>query len=585
MTYKNIIGNIVLLFCFLAVACNEEPIIRDYETVHSDGAAASGRVVSKKALSGESYIYLIAGRDRDVTIQADEIYYSLPAPAAKNLDISVSVGTEYTPEYKAELQRVNDYIWELIKSMGGDWVPKRFQDAMFPVANVQVSSLSVPAGKSRSESLPIILSSKGMTPDSLYCLPVRIETKDSAGASKVEVINYYVIVCDEFTPWQKIRTYIAGQPKVIPPEEVTMDEDFFLVYYINTELYSPLAADCYIYDRTDADTFDNHLFRYIGNIVNLRISSVNYDKASARAELKLEPDLKYVLEHAEKYIRPLQARKRKVCLCINGGTKGISFCNMNDAQIADFVAQVRNVVTSYGLDGVNLWDDAANYGKEGFPAMNTTSFPKLIKALKEAMPDKILTLVDKDEPTGSFYDVDACGGIEVGKYLDYAWHGYSSEKEKLQFVDPWDPVDSLSTYRRKPIAGFPKEKYGCLVPQRKHLMVNTDPTHYEDIEKEQNLDRNKLLNWNRSSHKHNNMVVLLYDFLSNERGGYEGSNIGVPIAYIQTLGNPRAELVKEVFPGGFTMFQTANEDYFYNVMLVNSETMGGNTYSVYRKDW
>ena len=116
-------------------------------------------------------------------------------------------------------------------------------------------------------------------------------------------------------------------------------------------------------------------------------------------------------------------------------------------------------------------------------------------------------------------------------------------------------------------------------------MVNTDPTHYEDIEKEQNLDLNKLLNWNRSSHKHNNMVVLLYDFLSNERGGYEGSNIGVPMAYIQTLGNPRAELVKKVFPGGFTMFQIENEDYFYNVMLVNSKAMGGNTYSVYRKDW
>ena len=74
-------------------------------------------------------------------------------------------------------------------------------------------------------------------------------------------------------------------------------------------------------------------------------------------------------------------------------------------------------------------------------------------------------------------------------------------------------------------------------------------------------------------------------FFPMSGGGYEGSNIGVPIAYIQTLGNPRAELVKEVFPGGFTMFQTANEDYFYNVMLVNSETMGGNTYSVYRKDW
>ena len=29
------------------------------------------------------------------------------------------------------------------------------------------------------------------------------------------------------------------------------------------------------------------------------------------------------------------------------------------------------------------------------PGMNTTSYPRLIKALREALPDKLLTLVDK----------------------------------------------------------------------------------------------------------------------------------------------------------------------------------------------
>lgn len=57
-----------------------------------------------------------------------------------------------------------------------------------------------------------------------------------------------------------------------------------------------------------------------------------------------------------KYIRPLQDKGRKVCISIEGGGKGLGFCNLTDAQIADFTAQVKAVVTEYGLDGVNFWD-------------------------------------------------------------------------------------------------------------------------------------------------------------------------------------------------------------------------------------
>ena len=74
----------------------------------------------------------------------------------------------------------------------------------------------------------------------------------------------------------------------------------------------------------------------------------------------------------------------------------------------------------YDLDGVNFFDRNAGYGQvEGMPEMNTTSYPKLIKAMREAMPDKLLTLADYEEPTEYFGDTEATGGIEVGQYLDY----------------------------------------------------------------------------------------------------------------------------------------------------------------------
>lgn len=129
-------------------------------------------------------------------------------------------------------------------------------------------------------------------------------------------------------------------------------------------------------------------------------------------------DLFYTLEHSDKYIAQMKDKGRKICVCIEGAGKGIGFCNMTDAQIADFVSQVKVFVETYDLDGINLWDRGAGYGKEGMPAMNTTSYPKLIKAMREALgKDRLLTVVDYEEPTEYFYDTSATGGIAVGVIL------------------------------------------------------------------------------------------------------------------------------------------------------------------------
>ncbi|HAY18285.1 MAG TPA: glycosyl hydrolase family 18, partial [Rikenellaceae bacterium] len=66
-----------------------------------------------------------------------------------------------------------------------------------------------------------------------------------------------------------------------------------------------------------------------------------------------------------------------------------------------------------------LWDRNANYAvaeEKGFPKVNTTSYPKLIKALREALgQNKLLTVTDHEEPTEYFWDTQATGGIKVGE--------------------------------------------------------------------------------------------------------------------------------------------------------------------------
>ena len=197
--------------------------------------------------------------------------------------------------------------------------------------------------------------------------------------------------------------------------ELYTGEDMFTVFYINTSSFDPrLANDMAI------GFFQDGTYEYygIGNIVNLRTSSLEYDETTGKVSILPSADTRYVLEHYAERVLPVQESGRKVCICIEGGGQGIGFCNLDDSQIADFVSSVKRLVETYPIDGINLWDRNSGYdkaGENGFPAMNTTSYPKLIKAIREAIgPDKLLTVVDYEEPTEYFHDTQATGGIEVG---------------------------------------------------------------------------------------------------------------------------------------------------------------------------
>lgn len=241
--------------------------------------------------------------------------------------------------------------------------------------------------------------------------------------------------------------------------------DLFFVFYINTKDYQPLLVQDYLMEKKLGLGTTVAWYGTVGNIINLRTVTIKFDETSGRAKLDLGNDMTYVLSHASKYIWPLQETGRKVCISLEGGNTGLGFCNLSDEQIADFAAQVKTVVETYNLDGINLWDRNAGYGTvEGMPETNTTSYPKLIKAMREALgTDRLLTLTVYEEPTETFWDTESTGGIAVGEYLDYAWSGYNKNTEAVQLLDPWHPDESyVSAYTQKPIAGLDASKFGCV---------------------------------------------------------------------------------------------------------------------------
>lgn len=280
--------------------------------------------------------------------------------------------------------------------------------------------------------------------------------------------------------------------------------------------------------------------------------------------------MSYVLEHRDKYIRHLQEIGSKVCICIENGGKGIGFCNMNDAQIADFVYQVKSIIERYYLDGVNLWDDDSKYGKAGMSAMNTTSYPKLIKALREALPDKLLTLVDKGDATEYLYDVNKCGGIEAGKYLDYAWHGYFSPTEVVEAITPNpEGTQVYSKYSRKPIAGLNLACYGS---------VNI-PCYSDHNPAIRQLAAENIAKWKTAGYKKSNIIVYGGDLIGVEYGGYEQ-------AVKAMLTEPSFQsFMDEGDSWNFVNDELVWGDALYGADFLDYQLKFGPDKNPYRKDW
>lgn len=553
-------------------ACEEESIGLDAGTLQDEESFALIRSAmrSDHSFSGITKVDLFAAEDGEdpETVLIDELFLTLDKPATGDVTAEITIGDTFTEEYLAEVERRNAQVKaynNYLQKFGSSKLPL-FDTALLTTGNLQIdnTTLTITAGKTVSENVQVKVTGKDLDPGTIYSLPLEIRQTDASGVVRTHRQQYIIYINQE-----KVTIDYYEFP---PMKDIELDSDLFTVLYVNVEEWSPIAANILAYIRFNKENF-TFTYKTIGNIVNLRPATVDYDQPTGRCLFSLSPDLRYVLENPARYIRPLQNMGRKVCVCIQGGGKGLGFCNMTDTQIADFSAQVKEVVELYGLDGINLRDEGSGYGKEGMPPMNTTSYPKLIKSLREAMPDKLLTLVDKEEPTEYFHDVALCGGIEVGKYIDYAWHGYAKENEMIQIVEPWEMDQPYSEYARQPIAGLSPERYGSIaIPSQ--LIEGEGILTYEEQE-QQYLN---MFFWKRDGRMRNKILVIYADITGKRDGAYGGQPerlLSSPYSY---MADSAAYYTQR--PNGTWRYRTMKYSY-----LIKGLTTHSQGYNTYKKDW
>ncbi|WP_245632988.1 endo-beta-N-acetylglucosaminidase H [Luteipulveratus mongoliensis] len=146
-------------------------------------------------------------------------------------------------------------------------------------------------------------------------------------------------------------------------------------------------------------------------------ANINYD--GTNAYLHFNDNVQNVLDNADTQIRPLQEKGIKVVLSVLGNHEGAGFSNFpSQAAAAAFATQLSDTVSKYGLDGIDFDDEYADYGTNGTGQPNDSSFVYLVSALRDQMPDKLITFYFYG-PASSRLTYD---GVDAGAKLDYSWN-------------------------------------------------------------------------------------------------------------------------------------------------------------------
>ncbi|KAI4156122.1 MAG: hypothetical protein LQ340_000521 [Diploschistes diacapsis] len=148
-------------------------------------------------------------------------------------------------------------------------------------------------------------------------------------------------------------------------------------------------------------------------------ANINYNGTAA--VLYNNPKVQATLDNAANEIVSLQQKGIKVLLAILGNHEGAGISNFaSQAAAADFASQVAATVNQYGLDGVDLDDEYADYGTNGTPQPNGSSIGWLITALREQLGGKLITFFNSGPASQSLSSSPA----SVGSQLNYAWNAF-----------------------------------------------------------------------------------------------------------------------------------------------------------------
>ena len=334
-----------------------------------------------------------------ITINGDKhgtghLYFELNKAA--NKDITVTF-------------KIDESVLKVYNQANGTNYPMYPTDKL-SLENEGVTTIS--AGKQKSSSIELDIQSGG-TIGTTYAVAVSATASDGIETSSNNQSYIYLV-----TPQAALPNTEKGTVKTI--------------CYIEVNNENILNTGEYTMENSGKPFFD---------IVNVFAANIRLNE-EGKPYVYCNPQVTFVLENADKLIRPLQQKGIKVHLTILGDHTLAGMRSLGDEAAKDFAKELKSYVDIYGFDGISFDDEWSNYDLvAGYPGLVTPSqeqYSRLIYECRQIMPDKQFGVYwCKQENGGASinYPLGEVEGKDVNDLLDYTVYGNYNLWDKLGHID------------------------------------------------------------------------------------------------------------------------------------------------------
>ena len=286
---------------------------------------------------------------------------------------------------------------------------------MYPTDKLSLENegiTTIPAGKRKSSSVELDIQPGG-TIGTRYAVAVSATASDGIETSSNNESYIYLV-----TPQATLPNTEKGRVKTI--------------CYIEVNNENILNAGEYTMENSKKPFFD---------IVNVFAANIRLNE-EGKPYVHCNPQVTFVLENADKLIRPLQQKGIKVHLTILGDHTPAGMRSLGDEAAKDFAKELKSYVDIYGFDGISFDDEWSNYeqvgGHPGLVVPSQEQYSRLIYECRQIMPDKQIGVYwckqENGEPSINY----PLGEIEckyVNDLLDYTVFGNYNLWNELSHID------------------------------------------------------------------------------------------------------------------------------------------------------
>ena len=274
---------------------------------------------------------------------------------------------------------------------------------MYPTDKLSLENegiTTIPAGKRKSSSVELDIQPGG-TIGTTYAVAVSATASDGIETSSNNESYIYLV-----TPQATLPDTEKGRVKTI--------------CYIEVNNENILNAGEYTMENSKKPFFD---------IVNVFAANIRLNE-EGKPYVHCNPQVTFVLENADKLIRPLQQKGIKVHLTILGDHTPAGMRSLGDEAAKDFAKELKSYVDIYGFDGISFDDEWSNYeqvgGHPGLVVPSQEQYSRLIYECRQIMPDKQIGVYwckqENGEPSIN-YPLGDIEGKDVNDLLDYTVFG------------------------------------------------------------------------------------------------------------------------------------------------------------------